>query len=116
MRKRVLIAASATAMLAGLPVSSAAAAPPERADDPFVCPVLTVPQQAVDSSGKFGSIGGDGTFTFAPGSAGDADTFNGNVPNTATNDDGAGSPTAFNHASPGKPTDDATYTAIWSGN
>jgi hypothetical protein len=112
MRKRVLIAASATAMLAGLFASSAAAAPPERADAPFVCPVLTVSDQAVTSSGKFGEIDDDGTFTFAPGSAGDADTFNGNVPNTATNDEGAGSPTADDHASPG----DTTYTAIWSGN
>jgi hypothetical protein len=105
----MLIAASAMAMLAGLSASSAAAAPPERADDPFVCPVLTVPQRAVDSSGKFGPIG-DGTFTFAPGSAGIS--LNGNVPDTATNADGAGSPTAGDHASPG----DTNYTAIWSGN
>lgn len=47
----------------------------------------------------------------APGSAGNPETFNGNVPNLATNDDGAGSP-GGSHASPG----DTSYTAIWSGN
>ena len=47
----------------------------------------------------------------APGAAGSAATFNGNVPNHATNADGSGSP-GGTHASPG----DSGYTAIWSGN
>jgi hypothetical protein len=111
MRKRTLIATGAVAGVMGLSASSAMAAPPERASDPFVCPVLTVSQQAVDNSGKFNAIG-DGSYTFAPGNAGSADTFNGNVPNTATNADGAGSPTPGGHSSPG----DTDYTAIWSGN
>jgi hypothetical protein len=110
MRKRVLIVASALAVLAGLSASSASAAPPERADAPFVCPVLTVSDQAFDNSGQFDSIG-DGQYTFAPGNAGSADTFNGNVPDTATNADGAGSPSGA-HSAPG----DTDYTAVWSGN
>jgi hypothetical protein len=109
MRKRVLIAASAMAVLAGLSASSASAAPPERADAPFVCPVLTISGQAADN-GHFNSIG-DGQYTFAPGNAGSADTFNGNVPDHATNADGAGSPSGA-HSAPG----DTDYTAIWSGN
>jgi hypothetical protein len=110
MRKRILIATGAVSAVMGLSASSAMAATPDRASDPFVCPVLTVSGQAFDNSGKFGPIG-DGTYTFAPGSAGSADTFNGNVPDTATNADGAGSPTPGGHSSPG----DTDYTAIWSG-
>jgi hypothetical protein len=42
--------------------------------------VLKLSDQAVASSGdKFGEIG-DGEYTFVPGNAGSADTFNGNVP------------------------------------
>jgi hypothetical protein len=67
------------------------AAPPDRADDPFVCPVLGISQQAADHSGRFDSLG-NGEYTFGPGSAGDPATFNGNVPTRATNADGAGSP------------------------
>jgi hypothetical protein len=111
MRKWTLIATGAVAGVMGLSASSAMAATPDRASDPFVCPTLTLSQQAVDNSGKFNAIG-DGTYTFAPGNAGSADTFNGNVPNTATNADGAGSPTPGGHSSPG----DTDYTAIWSGN
>ena len=85
-------------------------APPDRAENPFVCPVLSVPAQAVDNSGRFNSIG-NGQYTCAPGAAGSADTINGNVPNHATNADGAGSP-GGTHAAPG----DSGYTAIWSGN
>jgi len=110
MRKRTLIATGAVAGVMGLSASSAMAATPDRAGDPFVCPVLTVSQQAADNSGKFNSIG-EGQYTFAPGKAGSADTFNGNVPTHATNADGAGSPSGA-HASPG----DSDYTAIWSGN
>jgi len=54
---------------------------------------------------------GGGEYTFGPGSAGDPATFNGGVPDDATNADGAGSPGGA-HASPG----DAGYTAIWSEN
>jgi hypothetical protein len=111
MRRRTSIATGVVAGAMGLSASSAMAATPDRASDPFVCPVLSVSQQAVDSSGRFNAIG-DGTYTFAPGNAGSADTFNGNVPNTATNADGAGSPTPDEHSSPG----DTDYTAIWSGN
>jgi hypothetical protein len=112
MRKRTLIATGgAVAALAGLGASSAMAAPPDRATDPFVCPVLKISDQAFHNSGKFNEIG-DGTYTFAPGNAGDADMFNGNVPNHSTNAEGEGSPTPSDHASPG----DTDYTAIWSGN
>jgi hypothetical protein len=110
MLKRTLVVPLTSAVLLAIP-GAAMAAPPDRAENPFVCPVLTLPTQAVDHSGRFGSIG-DGQYTFAPGAAGSADTFNGNVPNHATNDDGAGSPNPGAHASPG----DTSYTAIWSGN
>jgi hypothetical protein len=109
MRKKVIIATGAVAALMGLGASSAMAAEPDRASDPFVCPVLTVSQQGADNSDKFNAIG-DGTYTFGTGSAGSQDTFNGNVPDTATNADGAGTPTAGGHSSPG----DTDYTAIWS--
>jgi hypothetical protein len=111
MRKRILIATGAVTAVMGLSASSAMADTPQPASAPFVCPVLTLSQQGVDNSGKFDPIG-DGTYTFAPGSAGSAGTFNGNVPNHATNADGNGSPTADGHSSPG----DTDYTAIWSGN
>ena len=109
MRKRVLVAVSGGMVFGGLFASSAMGAPPERADDPFICPVLSVPDQA-DASGRFDDIG-NGESTFAPGSAGSAETFNGNVPNQATNADGAGSPDGA-HSAPG----DTDYSAIWSGN
>lgn len=102
----VPIAAAALTLLPG----SALAAQPDRAENPFVCPVLTVSEQAAQNSGRFDSLG-NGEYTFAPGAAGSADTFNGNVPNQATNADGAGSP-AGAHSAPG----DTDYTAIWSGN
>ena len=108
MLKRMLVVPVTSAALMSIP-GAAMAAPPDRAADPFVCPVLSVPAQAVDNSGHFNSIG-NGQYTFAPGAAGSADTFNGNVPDHATNADGAGSP-AGAHASPG----DTDYTAIWSG-
>jgi ABC-type phosphate transport system substrate-binding protein len=109
-RKRILVAGTTVAVLMGITGGSALASPPSRAEDPFVCPVLTVNENAVEASGKFGEIG-DGQYTFAPGAAGSAETFNGNVPNQATNADGAGSPHGL-HSAPG----DADYTAIWSGN
>jgi len=111
MHKRLLTVASAVAMFAGLSASSAIAAPPERASDPFVCPVLTVNENAVaHTDGRFNEIG-EGEYTFGPGAAGSAETFNGNVPNHATNGDGDGSP-GGPHSAPG----DTDYTAIWSGN
>ena len=108
MLKRMLVVPVTSAALMSMP-GAAMAAPPDRAENPFVCPVLSVSAQAVDNSGRFTSIG-NGQYTFAPGAAGSADTFNGNVPDHATNADGAGSP-AGAHASPGDP----SYTAIWSG-
>jgi hypothetical protein len=110
MRKRMLVLTGVAAVFAGLPASSALAAPPDRAEDPFVCPVLTISEQGATNSGRFDSLG-NGEYTFAPGSAGSAETFNGNVPNDATNSDGAGSP-GGDHSAPG----DTDYTAIWSGN
>jgi hypothetical protein len=110
MRKRRLILTGAAAALVVLPTGSAVAGPPDRAEDPFVCPVLTVSEQAVANSGRFDSLG-NGEYTFGPGAAGSAETFNGNVPNLATNADGAGSPEG-SHSAPG----DSDYTAIWSGN
>jgi hypothetical protein len=109
-RKKVTFIGAAATALAVLAPGSAMAAAPDRATDPFVCPVLTLPSQAVESSGRFDSIG-NGQYTFAPGAAGSAETFNGNVPNHATNADGSGSP-GGEHASPG----DTDYSAIWSGN
>jgi hypothetical protein len=106
MRKRVVAAVSGVALFAGLFSSSAMAAPPERADDPFVCPVLNVPQQAL-GSGQFRPLGDDSTIL--PGDAGSAETFNGNVPNHATNGDGAGTP-GVDHTEPGDP----GYSAVLS--
>jgi hypothetical protein len=110
MRKRVLIAASAVAALAGISANGAMAAPPERAgDDAFVCPVLKVSGQAVESSGQFNEIGDD--YTIFPGNAGSGATFNGNVPLDATNGDGDGTP-GVDHSTQG----DTDYSAVWSGN
>lgn len=108
MRRRSIVLIGATAAFAGLPASSAMAAAPDRAEAPFVCPVLTLPDQAVET-GRFNRIG-DGQYTFGPGNAGSADTFNGNVPNHATNDEGEGTP-GSDHVAPG----DTGYSAIWSG-
>jgi hypothetical protein len=108
--KKLALSGAAAAAVAVLAPSPALAAPPDRADAPFVCPVLTVSEQAAAQSGRFTSIG-NGEYTFGPGAAGSADTFNGNVPNHATNAEGSGSPSGA-HASPG----DSGYTAIWSGN
>jgi hypothetical protein len=110
MKRRLVALAAATAGLTALPGGSALAAPPDRAEDPFVCPVLNLPDSAAENSGQFAPLGG-GEYTILPGNAGSAETFNGNVPTHATNDDGAGSP-GGSHASPGDP----GYGAIWSGN
>jgi hypothetical protein len=110
MRKRTLIATGAVVGVMGLSASSAMAAAPDRASDPFVCPVLKISDQAAVQSDQFAPISG-GDYTILPGNAGSQDTFNGNVPTNATNSDGAGSPGGA-HASPG----DAGYSAVWSGN
>jgi hypothetical protein len=110
MRKRVFVAVSGVAVFGGLFASSAMGAPPDGSDDPFVCPVLTVSEQA-QGSGQFGDLGG-GQSTILPGNAGSAETFNGSVPTHATNGDGAGSPAPGDFDSPG----DTTYSAVWSGN
>jgi hypothetical protein len=113
MRRRMLITASATVVAGAVWAGAALADPPSgRASDPFVCPVLTLPDQAVTNSGKFNGPIGDGQYTFGPGNAGSPDTFNGNVPNGATNGDGSGTPATTDHSAPG----DTDYTAIWSGN
>lgn len=108
--RKALVVTGAAAVLAVVPAGTAMADPPERAEDPFVCPVLTISEQAAEHSDRFSPIG-DGQYTFGPGAAGDAGTFNGKVPNHATNADGAGSP-GGSHSAPG----DTDYTAIWSGN
>jgi len=111
MRGRAILAAGAVAAAAALSTGSAVAATPERAEDPFVCPVLSVNGNAVEhADGKFNEIG-DSQYTFGPGAAGSAETFNGKVPSHATNAEGTGSP-GGSHAAPGE----AGYTAIWSGN
>ena len=110
MRKRVFVAVSGVAVFGGLFASSAMGASPERSDDPFVCPVLTVSEQA-QGSGQFGDLGG-GNSTILPGNAGSAETFNGNVPSHATNGDGTGSPSPGGFTAPG----DTGYGAVWSGN
>ncbi|MGE5336053.1 MAG: hypothetical protein ACM3JL_01355 [Nitrososphaerota archaeon] len=110
MRKRLLLVGCAVSLFAGLSASGAAAATPERAEDPFVCPVLTINESAAEHSEQFNSLGG-GQYTFGPGAAGNPETFNGRVPNGATNADGEGSP-GGSHSAPG----DSNYTAIWSGN
>jgi hypothetical protein len=114
MRKRILIATGVVAGVMGLSASGAMAAPSDPAgEDAFVCPVLKVSDQAVAATGgpgeRFDSIG-DGEYTFGPGNAGSADTFNGNVPLDATNGDGFGTP-GDDHVSPGED----GYSAIWSG-
>lgn len=110
MRRKMLFATGVVAVSAAVSAGSALAGPPDRADDPFVCPVLTLPEQATTNSDQFKPIAG-GDYTLGPGAAGSPDTFNGNVPNKATNGDGAGSPGGA-HSAPG----DTDYTAIWSGN
>ena len=111
MRKRMIPIGVAAAAFGLVSAGSALAGPPERAADPFVCPVLKISEQAaIHTDGHFAKIG-EGQYTFGPGAAGSQETFNGNVPNHATNADGEGSP-GGTHSAPGDP----NYTAIWSGN
>ena len=75
----------------------------------FVCPVLPVSQNAIDNSeaGFIPIYGGD--TSILPGKAGVPGESPVDVPDGATNDDGAGSPSGA-HAVPGDP----GYTAIWN--
>ena len=76
----------------------------------FVCPVLPISEQAkanATANDQFITISG-GDASILPGQAGNTtDTVN--VPATATNQNGAGSPTG-DHAVPGG----SGYTAIWN--
>ncbi|MBI2965333.1 MAG: hypothetical protein HYY34_03910 [Chloroflexi bacterium] len=75
----------------------------------FVCPVLPVPEQAAaHSNAGFITISG-GDVSILPGKAGDGANSPVDVPDRATNDDGAGNPGGA-HAVPGQP----GYTAIWN--
>ena len=79
----------------------------------FVCPVLPVADAAVantdaNTDGVFITIAGGDT-SILPGAAGDPADSPVDVPDGATNDDGAGSPGGA-HAVPGDP----DYTAIWN--
>ena len=88
-------------------VAALATVTPGSAD--FVCPVLPVADAAVDNSeaGCITTAGGD--TSILPGAAGDPTDSPVDVPDGATNDDGAGSPGGA-HAVPGDP----DYTAIWN--
>jgi hypothetical protein len=78
-----------------------------RAD--FVCPVIPVSDAAMEhSNANFITIEGGDT-SILPGKAGDAAASPVDVPDHATNAEGAGSP-AGAHAQPGDP----GYTAIWN--
>ena len=76
----------------------------------FVCPVLPISEQATanaTANGQFITVSG-GDASILPGQAGNTtDTVS--VPDTATNQDGGGSP-AGDHAVPGG----SGYTAIWN--
>ena len=75
----------------------------------FVCPVLPVSQNAVaNTDGVFITIF-DGDTSILPGKAGDQANSPVDVPDGATNDDGAGAADGP-HAVPG----DSGYTAIWN--
>ena len=108
--KRMSVLVLAGLLLLGLfAIDSVAAQPPEKVDV-FVCPVLNLPDAAIENSnsGFFGIA--DGDYSILPGKAGlhgPGDLFM-SVPIHATNDNGAGSP-GGPHASPGDP----EYTALW---
>ena len=75
----------------------------------FVCPVLPVADAAVDNEqAGFIDIAGEDT-SILPGAAGHPTDSPVDVPDGATNYDGAGSP-GGDHAVPG----DQGYTAIWN--
>src|SRR5918999_895251 len=101
MRRKLVLGLGLAALVAG-PGAGVA-----HAD--FVCPVLPVSDQAKQhSNANFITISGGDT-SILPGKAGDEASSPVDVPEGATNQDGAGSP-AGEHASPGDP----GYTAIWN--
>jgi len=100
MRKHIAAGVAVAAVFAGPGAGTAWA--------DFVCPVLSVPQQARDNSGRFMDLP-SGEATILPGKAGDATTSPVDVPDHATNAEGTGSPGGA-HASPGDP----GYTPIWN--
>ena len=108
--KRMSVLVLAGLLLLGLfAIDTVAAEPPEKVDV-FVCPVLNLPDAAIENSnsGFFGIA--DGDYSILPGKAGlhGPDDLFISVPMHATNDNGAGSP-GGPHASPGDP----EYTALW---
>ncbi len=99
MRKLIVLAAAVAALGPGAAVA--------RAD--FVCPVIPVSDQAKEhSNANFITIAGGDT-SILPGKAGDPAASPVDVPDQATNAEGAGSP-AGAHARPADP----GYTAIWN--
>lgn len=101
MRKPMIAMLGVAALFAGPGAGSAWA--------DFVCPVIPVSDEAKQhSKAGFITIAGGDT-SILPGKAGDATSSPVDVPDGATNQDGAGSP-AGAHARPGDP----GYTAIWN--
>lgn len=103
MLKRISVAAIPAVVAVGLFVGVT----PASAD--FVCPVLPVSENAMENSNaNFIEISGGDT-SILPGLAGSPTDSPVDVPDGATNDDGAGSP-GGSHATPG----DSDYSAIWN--
>ena len=103
MRRGIIIALGTTALFVGPTAGTAWA--------DFVCPVLPVSEQAtehVSPNANFITISGGDT-SILPGAAGDPAASPVDVPEGATNQDGAGSPGGA-HASPS----DSGYSAIWN--
>ena len=102
MRGRILIVLGVAGAIVAGPGAGAALAD-------FVCPVVPVSEQAqANSKASFITISGGDT-SILPGKAGDSASSPVDVPDGATNQDGAGSPGGA-HASPGG----SDYTAIWN--
>ena len=101
MRRRLSLAPVAAALVFLATAGAAAAAPPDPAENAFVCPVLG------GQAGQHGEANGISPLPTGAYTVGGPDVV---VPLHATNDEGAGSP-AGPQAAPG----DVGYTAIWSG-
>lgn len=107
---RKLILAAAVFAVAG-PGAGAASAQ-------FVCPIMPIPQQAIDNASKANDKSaratlhqtGGGDWTFLPGRAGDPANSPLDVPEQATNLDGAGDPTTATYAVQGE----EGYSPIWN--
>lgn len=97
----LLLGPAAAGLVFVASTAGAAAAPPERAESAFVCPVLGG-QAGLNGEARGISPLPTGAYTVGGPSV--------VVPLHATNDEGAGSP-AGPQAAPG----DVGYTAIWSG-